>query len=210
MEKTTLQETTYCDFNHPDILALAKKLAEHGPDPEKITKATFKYVRDNIRFGCDLVQVKASETLAKGYGPCWSKALLLVALLRSNKIPSRMAFNLVKRDFMRPAMGEACETLHETEKHCFALVQLNEKWVAVDATLDTRTYQKFFIPHNVAWGIDWDGKEDMRLYTESIVGPIEFFEDIDAAIREDVGYVMPQTSEADAFFKPINQQMWQD
>jgi hypothetical protein len=80
----------------------------------------------------------------------------------------------------------------------------------VDATLDARIYQKFFVPYNVAWGIDWNGKEDMHLYTENIVGPIDVFEDIDAAIQQDVGYVMPQPSETDAIFKPLNQQMWQD
>ncbi|HEY3425559.1 MAG TPA: transglutaminase family protein [Negativicutes bacterium] len=210
MGKTALQETTYCDFNHAAVSTLAKKLADGETDTKKITEATFKHVRDNIRFGCDLVQVKASETLAKGYGACWNKALLLVALLRSNKIPARMAFNLVKKEFMRPPLGEACETLHETENHCFALVWLTDKWIAVDATLDAPTYQKFYVPHNVAWGIDWNGEEDMRLYTENIAGPIGFFEDIDAAIQQDVGYLMPSPSEAEAYFAPLNQGMWQD
>jgi transglutaminase-like putative cysteine protease len=208
MEKTALQKTTFCDFNHPAVVTLAKKLADGETDPKKITEATFKHVRDNIRFGCDLVQVKASETLAKGYGACWNKALLMVALLRSNQIPARLAFNPVKRDFMRPTLGEASETLHETENHCFALVWLNDKWIAVDATLDAPTYQNLFVPHNVPWGIDWNGTEDMRLYTENIVGPIDFFKDIDAAIQQDVGYLMPPPSKAEAIFGPLNQRMW--
>lgn len=210
MEKTALEETLYCDFSHPAIAALAEKLAAGETEPRKITAAIFQYVRDNVRFGCDLVQVKASATLAKGYGACWNKALLLVALLRSNRIPARLAYNQVKRDFMRPPLGEACDTLHETEKHCFALVWLDDKWTAVDATLDAGVYQKFFTPQQVAWGIDWNGQEDMRLYTENIVGPVEFFADIDAAIQQDVGYAMPAPADAAAFFAPLNKRLWQD
>lgn len=211
MEQATIQETTFCDVNHPAISSLAKKLANGETNTRKITQSVFKHVRDNIRFGFDIVQVKASETLAKGYGVCWNKALLMVALLRSNKIPARLAYNPVKRDFMRPAMGDAIQTLPETINHCFAQVQLDGEWIAIDATLDDATYHKLFAPHNVAWGIDWNGKEDVRLYTENIAGPVDFFEDIDAAIQQNAGNSMPlpPPSEAEAFFGPVNQQMWQ-
>lgn len=211
MEQASIRETTFCDFNHPAISSLAGKLADGETNTRKITQSVFQHVRDNIRFGFDSVQVKASETLAKGYGVCWNKALLTVALLRKNKIPARLAYNPVRRDFMRPAMGDAVQTLPEIMNHCFAQVQLDGEWIAIDATLDIATYQKLFAPHHVAWGIDWNGREDIRLYTENIAGPVEFFEDIDAAIRQNVGISMPlpAPSEAEAFFGPANQQMWQ-
>ncbi len=210
MEKTELQETFYCDFNHPSIKELARKLGEKDTDRQKITEASFRYVRDNIRFGCDLVKVKASETLAKGYGACWNKALLVVALLRCNNIPARIGYNFVKREFMKPAFGEGYKTLHETEKHCFALACLNDQWIAVDATLDPRTYEKFYAPAGVTWGIEWNGKDNMQLYAENIVGPIEYFEDIDGALQQDVGYSMPSPADADSVFGPLNHRMWKD
>ena len=209
MEQAYIQKSVYCDFDHPTVSRLARHLANDEPDPLRVTLSTFKYIRDNIRFGFDLDRVKASETLAKGYGACYNKSLLLVALLRSNKIPARMAYNPLKREFIRPALGEACQTLTETFNHCFAQVQLYGKWVAVDATLDTSTYQKLFKPHQVSWGIDWDGKKDMQLYSEHIAGPEVVIEDIDAAIQQNVGNVLPPPSEAEAFFGPANQQMWQ-
>jgi transglutaminase-like putative cysteine protease len=43
--------------------------------------------------------------------------MLLVALLRCNGIPARMEYNLVKREFMKPAFGEEYKTLHDIEKH---------------------------------------------------------------------------------------------
>jgi transglutaminase-like putative cysteine protease len=208
MELSHIQKSVYCDFDHPAVSRLAKDLANGVPDPARVTLTTFKHVRDNIRFGFDLVRVRASETLAKGYGVCWNKSLLLVALFRRNKIPARMAYYPVKREFMCPAMGEACQTLTETINHCFTQVKLNNEWVAVDATLDAPTYRKLFEPHQVPWGIDWDGEKDMQLYTEHIAGPVVVIEDIDAAIMQDMGNVLPPPSEAEAFFGPANQQMW--
>lgn len=209
MDRTNIQETVFCDFNHTAVSNLAKKLAEDETDTGKITQAVFKHVRDNIRFGFDLVQVKASQTLEKGYGACWNKALLMVALLRANQVPARLVFNPVQREFMKPVMGEACQTLPDTINHCFAQVHLDSDWVCVDATLDAATYEKLFLHSGVAWGIDWNGTEDLRLYTESIVGPVECIEDIDAAIQQDVGNVIPPPSEAELFFGSVNQQMWQ-
>ena len=209
MEQPRLQEATrFCDFEHPAVSSLARQLADGETDTRRIAEAVFKHVRDGIRFGIDIVQVKASETLTKGYGVCWNKSLLMIALLRSNGIPARLACNPVHREFMRPAMGEACSSIQEPLNHCFVQVQLEGRWISVDPVLDARTYQKLFVPHGVAWGIDWNGKDDMRLYTENIAGPAACFEDLDSAIERDVGNLMPPASEAEAVFGPLNQQMW--
>ncbi len=202
------EATRFCDFEQPAISSLARDLARGETDARKIVEAVFKYVRDNIRFGIDSVQVKASETLTKGYGTCWNKSLLMIALLRSNGIPARMACNPLKREFMIPLVGEAYKGMQELFNHCFVQVQLEGRWISVDATVDARTYQKLFVPHGVAWGIDWNGKDDMRLYTEHIAGAAEIFEDLDSAIERNVGNLLPPASEFDAVFGPFNQQMW--
>jgi transglutaminase-like putative cysteine protease len=147
-------EIINCD---PGVANLAKKLANCETDHSKVTAAVFNHIRDKIRFGFDLVQVKASETLARGYGVCWNEALLLVAPLRSNRIRARMANNPVRREFMRPAMGDGCLSLPETINHCFIQVHLNDQWTMVDVTLDQSTYEKLFVPTQVTGGIDWNG-----------------------------------------------------
>jgi hypothetical protein len=86
---------------------------------------------------------------------------------------------------------------------------LNSQWVMADATLDISTYGKLFTPHQVPWDIDWDGRQDMRLYTEHIAGPVVVIENMDAAIQQDVGNALPLPSEAEAFFGSANQLMWQ-
>jgi transglutaminase-like putative cysteine protease len=209
MEKMSLEETEFCDFNHPAVSKLALSLAKEGGDAQSITLAVFKYVRDNIRFGFDLVQVKASQTLEKGYGVCWNKAMLTAALLRANNIPARLAYYPVHREFMYPAMGENCQMLTETINHCFVQVGLNNEWVCMDATLDRQTYEKLFVPHHVAWGIDWDGKQDMRLYTENIAGPLAHFEDIDAAVSRNMDNMLPPPAELEQICKSANEMMWQ-
>jgi transglutaminase-like putative cysteine protease len=203
-----LQQTSFCNFDHPSIQSLAENLAGDEQDPKKITETIFKYVRDNIRFGFDIVQVTASDTLEKDYGACWNKALLMVALLRYNKIPSRIAYNPVKRAFMKPALGDAYLSLNETMNHCFGQVYLDDQWVLVNPALDQTTYQKLFIPFNVSWEIDWDGTGNMLLYTENICGPVVFFPDIDQAFLSDVGNVLPPKSELIPFLEMANKAMW--
>jgi transglutaminase-like putative cysteine protease len=207
--KDMLQETFFCNFNHASIQSLARTLAEDEKDKKKITETIFKYVRDKIRFGVDIAQVKASDTLEKGYGACWNKALLMVALLRYNKIPSRVAYNPVKREFMKPAMGEAHLNLPESIDHCFAQVYLDGKWVSVDPTLDNKTYEKLFVPFNVSWNIDWNGSGDSQLYTENICGPVNFYQDIDKAFQSEVANFLPPKSEAIPFANEANKEMWE-
>jgi len=50
----------------------------------------------------------------------------------------------------------------------------------------------------------------MQLYTENIAGQVEICEDIDAAIRDNVGnHWIPPKSDAEAMWGPANQQIWQ-
>ena len=61
--KESLQSTYYCDYDHPDIQELAAIIKSEGDDQISLVMRTFNYVRDNIAFGFDLFQVKASDTL---------------------------------------------------------------------------------------------------------------------------------------------------
>jgi transglutaminase-like putative cysteine protease len=177
-----LMETYFCDYNHEAIQRVANDFVRLTKDPLKLTQSIFMYVRDKIIFGGDHWQIKASETLQKGYGACWNKNLLLISLLRYCKIPSRLKANPMKNDFMKPVMGVAYLTVSNPFYHCFTEVYLDERWIAIDPTLDINTYKTFFSSKNVDWGIDWNGMNDMLLYTESIVGAAELYTDIDQAL----------------------------
>ena len=123
-------------------------------DPVAIAERTFYYVRDQIRFGFDLYKRKASETLAHGYGVCWNKSLLLVALLRCNRIPAQFGAIPVKRSFVKPAIGCWHWLANHPFQHCLVYAFLNHRWTVLDVPLDETTYNAFFLPLGVAWGID--------------------------------------------------------
>ncbi len=177
-----LSKTYFCNYSHKEIRSIANDLVKASKVPNDLTKDIFMFVRDKIIFGGDHWQVKASETLKKGYGACWNKNLLLIALLRYYKIPSRLKANPMKNDFMKPAMGAAYLTVSSPFYHCFTEVYLDGRWIAIDPTLDKNTYNTFFMPRDVDWGIDWNGASDMLLYTESVAGPVESYTDIDQAL----------------------------
>ncbi|KUO77550.1 MAG: hypothetical protein APF81_27905 [Desulfosporosinus sp. BRH_c37] len=203
-----LKQTFYCDHGHPDIQAVARSLKAGETDPVAIAKLTFYYVRERFPFGFDLYQRKASETLKQGYGVCWNKSLLLVALLRCNQIPAQFGSIPVRRSFVKPAIGAWYWLANNPFYHCLVHAYLNHRWTIMDVTLDKRTYEAFFLPWGVEWGIDWNGVDDVHLYTESVVGPSVTHPDIDAAINKKMGNTELPKCLAAIGNSYMNRQMW--
>ena len=206
--ETGLQETKYCDVTHPRIRKLAGQLSENTSNVLQIAQNTFSYVRDRIPYGFDLFRRKASDTLKIGYGVCWNKSLLTMALLRRNGIPAHLGSIAVDRTFVQPTAGFTHRLINQPFNHCFAYAYLNDRWTVLDTVLDHTTYEKCYRPLGVHWGIDWDGINDCRLYTEHILGPPRRHEDVDATIHRRVGnkeWVRPAAILANAF---LNRRLW--
>jgi transglutaminase-like putative cysteine protease len=182
----TLIPSRYCDCSHPDIKAVATDLKRGEENPLIVATRTFYFVRDKCLFGFDLFNRKASETLQRGYGACWNKSLLLIALLRCNQIPARLGSIALKRTFIKPAIGRWHWLANNPYNHCLVHAYLNDRWIILDVPLDKGTYDTFFRPAGVKWEIDWNGKDDVRLYTESVAGPTIVYFDIDNAIKKKV------------------------
>lgn len=91
-----LQEDEYVDFSHPEIKLLASYLAGDLSSDEDIAKACFLYVRDEIHhsgdYKDDITTLKASDVLNYKTGWCYSKSILLAALLRANFIPTAFCY----------------------------------------------------------------------------------------------------------------------
>ena len=90
--KKYLQESEYVNFSHPDVKALAQKLANGLSSDEEIAKSCFLYVRDEIHhsgdYKDDITTLRASDVLHHSTGWCYAKSILLAALLRANGIPT--------------------------------------------------------------------------------------------------------------------------
>ena len=89
-----LTVTEVVDWQHPNLLQLARKLSTG--EPNTTAKACFEWVRDNIFHSSDdrlnPITCKASEVLQHKTGYCYAKSHLLAALLRANAIPTGFCY----------------------------------------------------------------------------------------------------------------------
>ncbi len=206
--KSSLEETYFCNYSHPSIQTPARKLSEQTDNQAELAKRTFYYVRDTIVTGYDLYKTRASDILKKSYGICWGKSLLLIALLRCNNIEARFGTIPVHRKFIEPLIGQFYYLANSPYNHCVAHVLINDKWTILDPVLDKNTYETFFAPKQVPWNIEWNGRDDCRLYTDHVVGGLKTYEDIDGAINNKAGNKELPAFIATPVYNFLNKRIW--
>lgn len=91
-----LRASKVIDWQHPEIIDLAKQIASGHETSTAIAKACFEWVRDEICHSFDYqmnpVTCRASNVLIYKTGYCYAKSHLLVALLRANQIPAGFCY----------------------------------------------------------------------------------------------------------------------
>lgn len=87
---------TVIEADHPDVIAVGKRLRDQHPDDVDLARAAFDWVRDRIAHAYDAhdhrVTLTASQVLAAGVGLCYAKSNLLAAILRSQGIPTGLCY----------------------------------------------------------------------------------------------------------------------
>ena len=84
-----LQATELCDFDRePLISERAADLTAGCADEEERFDRIYRFVKE-FPYGLEDWDVRASETLRKGWGMCCGKTNLLVAMARASNIPAR-------------------------------------------------------------------------------------------------------------------------
>ncbi|MCK4791933.1 MAG: transglutaminase domain-containing protein [Desulfobacteraceae bacterium] len=84
-----LKPTKLCDFDQVhEIRDKARRLTIQLQDKGDITERIYHFVKE-LPYGLEDWDVKASETLRKGWGMCSGKTNLFVAMLRYLQIPTR-------------------------------------------------------------------------------------------------------------------------
>jgi len=100
--KQYLESSNYIDWDHPEVLAAAQRLAQGAENLAEVVRACFEFVRDEIKHSWDYrlnpVTCKASEVLQYGTGYCFAKSHLLAALLRANQIPTGLCYQRLALD----------------------------------------------------------------------------------------------------------------
>ena len=91
-----LAPSKYIDFEHEDIVSVAKNLAHNSSSELSLVQRCFEFVRDEIRHSSDFklnpVTCKASDVLRHKTGYCYAKSHLLAALLRANGVPTGLCY----------------------------------------------------------------------------------------------------------------------
>ena len=128
--KRWVVDTPLLQFDHPKIRLLAMRLAQLKRSPREQAVACFAHIRA-LPFGCiaDSTGTSALAVLRAGMGDCHTKSTLLIALLRSLRIPSRLRFVTLSPEFLRGIIDTGGQPI----EHGYTEVLLDGQWQAVDS-----------------------------------------------------------------------------
>jgi transglutaminase-like putative cysteine protease len=112
------------DGSHPEVAALATRLRREHANDASFAAATFEFVRDSIPHSWDAqdrrVTLSASQTLRERIGLCYSKARLLAAVLRAERVPAGLCYQRLTDDGERFAL------------HGLVAIHLHGSWHRLD------------------------------------------------------------------------------
>jgi transglutaminase-like putative cysteine protease len=159
--ETFLAPTEYIESEAPEITALASSLQRGSPAETAV--ALFNWVRDRIAYDPSTAvdgpdAYRATALLERGTGYCVQKAVLLAALGRAVKIPTRLGFSDVRNhkipDHLLRLMGTDLFVFHG-----YVEFYLDGKWVKATPAFDPETTEKAG-----ALPVELDGENDAMLH----------------------------------------------
>ncbi len=154
-----LRPTQYIDSDHATVRDVADKLLAESMSAGQRAVKLFYFVRDEIRYNpyasmMSPQDYKASEVLARGYGFCTQKAIVLAALSRCAKVPCRLGFADVVNHLVPQKLLDLMGTNLFTY-HGYVEFYLHGKWVKATPAFDLGLCEKQgYIP------VDFNGEND--------------------------------------------------
>ena len=129
----------------------------------------FYFVRDGIKYNPydiprDIDGYKASYTMQKGFGFCVTKAILLTALGRAAKIPTRLGFANLINHHPPQKLLEVMKT-DIFYYHGFCEFYIDEKWIAATPAFDKEMCEKTGLKT-----VEFDGKTPAVLHKTDLEG----------------------------------------
>lgn len=184
-----LNATKRCDCDNEKLQVKAKEIVKGSQTPKEAALRVFHFIRDQIRFGMDYPDVKASRTLTKKIGFCLTTTNLHIALLRAVGIPARCHYVHLPKERVKDITPRFMyDRMPTVIGHAWCECYLAEKWIACEALLDKPLYEAnlrtgFFTKEQVPT-IDWDGETDLLLFKPWFVKDIGTFPSLDNAMAE--------------------------
>jgi len=182
-----LKATKLCDCDNVKLKEKAKEIIKGAETPKEAALKIFYFVRDDILFGVDYPDVKASQTLEKGRGFCLTKTNLQIALLRAVGIPARCHYVHVSRESHKKTTPRFFyNRLPMVTSHTWCECYLSGEWIVCEALLDKAYYEgtlrKGIHTKEEFPTIDWDGETNLILAKPWIVKDVGTFPSWDDAM----------------------------
>jgi len=144
----------------PDLSGSSPERTDEIPGKDRETSVALYYaVRDEFRYDPYRIDLnpeamKASALLARGYGFCIAKAVLLSAAARIQGIPARLGFadvrNHLTTERLRRSMGTDLFVFHG-----YAELLIEGKWVKATPAFNKALCERFGVP-----ALEFDGVHD--------------------------------------------------
>jgi transglutaminase-like putative cysteine protease len=154
-----LRADAFADVDHPAIQAFAAEATEGAGGSRERAVALYLAVRDRIRYDPYRIDLRpgamrASATLARGWGFCIAKAVLLSAAARAQGIPARLGFadvrNHLTTERLRSSMGTDVFVWHG-----YTDLFVAGRWVKATPAFNRALCDRFGVP-----ALEFDGIHD--------------------------------------------------
>ncbi len=164
-----LSPTPFIDADTPAVAAWAREHAAGATDPRDAAVKLYYAARDGFRYDpyrvdLSVAGLRASATLANGYGWCVSKAVLLAAGCRALAIPARLGFADVRNHLSTARMRAQMKT-DLFAWHGYTSILLDGRWVKATPAFNAQLCQKFRLRP-----LEFDGREDSILHPFDLAG----------------------------------------
>ncbi|MBW2682744.1 MAG: transglutaminase domain-containing protein [Deltaproteobacteria bacterium] len=185
-----LESTFYLDYYAQEVSEFSRSTCTGLDSPMERAIALYYAVRDQIRYDPYDLQysrtgMRASNVVKKKSGYCVSKAVLLAAVARHQRIPSRLGFadvtNHLSTDNLKKQMGTDLFIYHG-----YTEMLLNGKWVKATPAFNLSLCTRFNVKP-----LEFDGKEG------------SFFHEFDTLGQKHMEYVRDHGHFADLPFDRI-------
>ncbi len=164
-----LRGTRQLDVMSPKLRNRATALTLHLETDREKAVVVHDFVK-TLPFGCvpDYSALTASGLLKLGHGDCFTKGMLLVALLRAAQVPARLRFVSLPANFLYGII----DTEEDTTMHAMAEVLVQGQWRVTDSYVPDAALQNSAIKklkeeeRQLGYGIHiggarhWDGLSD--------------------------------------------------
>lgn len=154
-----------CD--HPEVLALARKIVSGANNDREAAAKLFTWVRDSVRYSPyvpfdDLNDYLALSTLKRGKGYCVQKSALLCALARAVGIPARLGFADIENHQLPAGLAEVLGSAIMAH-HCFVEWFVGGRWLK-----STPSFEEPLCAERGWRLVEFDPEEDSLLATTDL------------------------------------------